>query len=52
MALVLLCLSDICFFQRPELREHLALYAQYKITKDKVPPNGHMSTFILYKLSV
>ena len=43
VALVLLCLSDTCFFPRPELRQHLALYTLHKSPKDRKfrsgPPN-------------
>ena len=40
MALVLLCLSDISFFPRPEFREHLALYTLHKTPMDGASPSG------------
>ena len=40
VALVLLCLSGTCFFQRPELRQHPALYTLHKIPKARASPGG------------
>ena len=37
---ILLCLNDTCFFPRPELRQHLALYTLHKTPKDGASPSG------------
>ena len=35
-----LCLNDTCFFPRPELRQHPALYTLHKIPRNRAPPSG------------
>ena len=35
-----LCLNDTCFFPRPELRQHPALYTLHKIPRDGASPSG------------
>ena len=40
MALVNLCVSDTCFFPRPELQQHLALYTLHKTPKERASPSA------------
>ena len=49
MALVLLCLSDISFFPRPELRQDLALYTLHKTPMDGASPSGPPNIITSYE---
>ena len=49
MALVLLSLRDTCFFSRPELRQHLALYTLHKTPMDGASPSGPPNMITSYE---